>query len=300
MSELSSAHFDPMNDVARPRAAYEQTTEERNALTKEELLPVNIEVPAAVIAVMGRADEILAMRPRAMDEFKKFDVSWFDKLHPYALAMWHAHTKYLTASSPPEQLPAALQGLVRTHGIFYTDLQALVARELLNGELLAGMRGTKSHQYIPHDVFLMAEVARSHWNVIEGKTALTMAELNTAEADAHRVAVMLSEREQAPQNHAAAREQWQRAFTLFIRCYKQVVRAVRFIDEENLDSIVPQIYAVRGPAKKKGQPELPGSGDPIELAPAPGATAPAAIPAAPTAAVAPGMPGADPFIRSPQ
>jgi hypothetical protein len=81
------------SELPRYRAAFADLEGERQALLKEQLLTVNTEVPAAVVLVQGRLDEIRALRPRIAAELPTFDLARFDKLETHLLALGHAHTK---------------------------------------------------------------------------------------------------------------------------------------------------------------------------------------------------------------
>jgi hypothetical protein len=302
MSEPSATQIELSVDVPRYRAAYQQLEQERLALPKEQvLLSLNAEVPATVITVQGALAEIRAMRPRIVEELPKFDLARFDKLELYLLALGHAHTRNMAATEPPEALPALFDQAVRTRDVLLADVQALVTRGLVNGARLTALKGNGGYRFTVYDIFLLAEILREHWDAIAGKTALTLSELNQAEALADAVSSALGEREQAPQSQAAAKDALLRSFTLFVLAYNDARRAIAYLDAANLENIAPSIYAPRGPAKKKTQPEEPVASQPVIAAPANGAPAATTnlLGTAPASNVPVGMPGADPFIRTP-
>jgi hypothetical protein len=117
-------------------------------------------------------------------------------------------------------------------------------------------------------------------------------------------------REEAPANVAEVAQQRQRNFTLFVKAYDEVRRAVSFLrwKEGDLDRIAPSLYSGRGNSnvrpKQEPQPVVPatppaqgGTTIGTGAATAPAATAPASANTAhtPAAGASNGLPGASPF-----
>jgi hypothetical protein len=137
---------------------------------------------------------------------------------------------------------------------------------------------------------------------ISGKTPLHLDELDRAETLAGRILTAVGEREQGPAIAAASAQTRQRAFTLFVKAYDQVRRAVQYLrwDEDDIDRIVPSLYAVARTASRRKNAEtdvkattalppkaMDGEGQPTAPGPSgkPGTPSPVGV----------GMPDSEPF-----
>ena len=279
MAEQSTNSPDTQVAVLRFRDAYERTRAEIEALPEEQIVQINVVIPSAVTTALGALPEIRAMRPRLVEELPKFDLARFDKLEQYTLAAGHAHTMYLAASMPAEAVPELAEQCMGLCGTFRTDAEALVRRKLLDGVLLKSLKGTVGYRDIAFDLFTLVQIFRENWQKIEGKTALSLAELNQAEVLADRLTTAIGVREQAPLAVGSAAENRQRAFSLFMRTYSETRRAIDYLAPDDVDQIAPTVHVVRGPSKKRSETELQ---DPPPPAPNGGAqgTAPLAQPPA--------------------
>jgi hypothetical protein len=256
MAEESTNSPDTQVEVLRFRNAYERTRAEIDAVSDEQLVQINVDIPSAVTTALGALPEIRAMRPRLVEELPKFDLARFDKLEQYTLAAGHAHTLYLAASMPAEAVPELAEQCMGLCGTFRTDAEALVRRKLLDGVLLKSLKGTVGYRDIAFDLFTLVQILRENWPRIQGKTALSLAELNQAEVLADRLTTAIGAREQAPAVVGSAAESRHRAFSLFMRTYNEARRAIGYLAPDEVDQITPTVYVPRGPSKKRSEPEV--------------------------------------------
>jgi hypothetical protein len=189
----------------------------------------------------------------------------------------------------------------------YSDAVALVNRGLLNGDRLIEFKTAVGYKNLAFDLMGLAALLRGSWDQIVGKSALQLAELDRAELLGEQLVTAIGTREQAPAVASEVAQQRQRVFTLFLRSYDQVRRAVSYLrwNEDDVDDICPSLYAGRVARRKTdtnpgtagnavGQPAPGGVGQGSQVAPvAPGVPN---APKAPGAAViSVGMPGSSPF-----
>jgi hypothetical protein len=152
---------------------------------------------------------------------------------------------------------------------------------------------------------------RDNWDKISSKTALQQSEINDAEVPGKQLMNAVAAREQAPGLIATVQTQRARNFTLFTRSYDQVRRAITYLrwDTDNVDQLIPSLYAGRGGrGKDSSQPDPDPAVPPAAPAPAPpgSSTAAAATSAETPAAVAAhtsaaatgvGLPNSNPFAN---
>jgi hypothetical protein len=285
--------------VHRFRDAYERLSPELAAVPHGELVPINVDVPTAITTVLGAMPEITALRPRVVAELPQFDIAKFDRMQDYALALGHAQAIYLAASEPQEALPELAEQAYKAREQLASDATALSNRGFIDGKKLAELKGGTGYRSVAFDLFALVTMLREKWSAISGKTALAPAELDTAEQLADRLITAVGQREQAPAVVGVASENRQRAFTLFVKAYDDVRRAVAFLrwHEADAESIAPSIYAGRnGGSRRKSNAEQPSVGTDTPAAPAPGPSGSVStdVPATPAGT---GLPGSSPFVN---
>jgi hypothetical protein len=114
----------------------------------------------------------------------------------------------------------------------------------------------------------------ARWSAVEGKSPLTLPQLNEYAGKAVELLTSIGLKEQAPAAVGEAASVRQRAFALFIKPYEEARRAVLYLraGRGDGDDIAPSLYA--GRARRKGNAE-----ETVDAAPgAAAAGAPAAQP----------------------
>src|SRR3954465_13047926 len=91
---------------ALAKAVFERVKGDLAALKPDELLAVSLDLSQAVATVLGVLPELKAMREQIVKELPTFDIAQFDKLEDYALALSFTNASFLSATQPPDDLPA--------------------------------------------------------------------------------------------------------------------------------------------------------------------------------------------------
>jgi hypothetical protein len=289
------------------RAAYLRLSAQIEAVQPHELVPINIDVPSAVTSALGAWPEIQALRPRIVSELPSFSIAVLDQLEDLACATGHAHATYVMASSPAVAITELAAEAAQVRELLVSDMTALAKRGLLDGQKLKELKGPQGYQNLAFDVLALSDVMRKNWSRITGKTAVQESELDRAEALAVQLVTEVGLREQAPTVIAASAENRAKAFSLFVRAYDDVRRAITFLrwHERDVDLIAPSLYAGRtGQSRKKAigdtsdVPASTGGSAQPQTSAQPDAQ-PAASPSpAPQASAQPalaGLPGGSPF-----
>jgi hypothetical protein len=226
---------------SRFRLAYQRCLPVMLALPESQLAPVNLDVRMAVMKVLGALPAISALRERAA-ALPESDLSAFDELGDYARALGHAHVVHSVAARRDAAPQALRERARRVRSLLVSDVKALVERELITPDPLGQLKGTPGYRNLAFDLLALVALLRDAWSTIEGRTALTRGELDQAEALAHELLVAYSRREKTPETSTEMRL---RAFTLFVRAYDEVRRAVRYLrwKEGDYDAIAPSLYA---------------------------------------------------------
>jgi hypothetical protein len=232
---------------------------ELNSLPEAELLQVNLDIPAAVATVLGALPEIRAQRARIAAEIPSFDLTTFDKMEEYALALNAAHASFLAATGPSAELTEVVEEAARLRDVLLTDASAMVKRGLLSARSVEDLKGAVGHKNVATDLLHLVQAIRSRWTVVASRSAVTAAELDRAERVQQRVLRLVGLREQGAPTVASSSELRQRAFTRFTHAWDDVRRAITFLRwrENDIDDHAPSLYAGRGGSRKKATEVAP-------------------------------------------
>src|SRR5690606_26382670 len=121
------------------------------------------------------------------------DLTLYDRLEEYALALAYAHGTYLVAAAreSPEELAREAMDVRR---LLLSDAQALATRGLIDASRLRDVGGRMGYRNTAFDLVGLVSMMREAWSRIEGKTPTTLAELEHAEALADRLLIEVGER----------------------------------------------------------------------------------------------------------
>ncbi len=231
----------------RLRQAFEATRAERDALDPKSLRHITLDVPSAIVTVFGCIPELRALKPQ-MAGMPFVDPDVFDKCEQYALALAHAHRQFVIASQPSEPIAEMTEALKVLRERIYLDATALAQRGLVDAEGLRALTGTNGSKNTAFDVFALVELVRGSWSRIQGKTPITLDELDRAEVLAERLANALGKREQGQSTVPETSQARQRAYALFVSTYDAARRVVTFLrwNEGDADTIAPSLWKGRG------------------------------------------------------
>ncbi len=266
--------------------AYGKVEAELKALPADQLVHPNTDVPRAISTALGAKPKIVAIQASILEVIPKFPVKLIENLETYAFALNHANIAYMTAIQSPDDLPTLLEEGTGMRDRYRSAALSLEQWGLLNPAALKQYKGLKGYRNVAMDLQLLVRVFKENWAAVNGKCAITEADLDRAQRIAERMLRLVGLREQMPAAVADASEMRARAFTLFMGCYDQIRRAVAFVrwDQGDADEIAPSLYA--GKTRSAADDQQP-------VAPAVGPT-PAT---APQQSATPAIPGGSPFVQ---
>lgn len=256
----------------------ERIADELNEIQESDLLRINTDL----LAVVSTADGIRPKVDKLMDRIRKLPelrIEDVEKFGLYTDALYEAHADYLSASRPPELLEPLIDRATEMRDLFYADVQALIARGLVNPDAVRVVRTNVGYKALALDLRLLTDAVKDRWTDIQGHTGIKWEELREAEQLATKLRRAVGEKEQAPALIAEASARRSKAYALFMRSYEEVGRAVSYLQfhEGNADEIVPSFWEGRG-GRKKAVPDAPTTDVPAVVVPA--------TPIAPSAPVA--------------
>ncbi len=277
----------------RFHAAYEATTADRDALAASDLLPVNLDVQLAITTVLGVMPRLDSLRAEIAATFPAEQVEPFEKAEAYARALAYAQTVYLAASTPTEALPALAERATKSRDLLLSDAKALAHRGLIDAKPLADLKGAIGYLNIASDLGVLVRILRERWTVIASKSAIQSSEIDEAEQIFEQITMAYAERSRQSTKVADAADDRQRAFTLLLKTYDQVRRAVTYLRWEKGDAekFAPSLWAGRGGRGSNSEP-------PARPEPQPPIAPPAPVTPPPSPTTPVGLPGSSPFAES--
>lgn len=217
------------------------------AVPLDRLEPVNLDIPATVQIVLGAYPEIIQHRS-VLATLGTFDIANVDNLRDNACALGHTHVKYRTAGGVVDDVPSLAAECLEIRDRFETDGQALAKRKHIDPTRVAKIKGGNSYRMIAYDILGQVELFKENWPAIEGKTGLTMAEIDDAALKANRLLSAMGIRDQSTPAANEAAVLRQQAYTLLVRSYGETRDALIFVRRAigDVDDIAPSLFAGRG------------------------------------------------------
>jgi len=274
-------------------SALEEIRAELEQLSEHELLHQNVVPVAALVTIRGVYRELMGLRAEML-QLPDFDIANLDRLELYALAFAGAQAQcdaLRDSNREPEALKAEAEAL---RAQLYSDVKALVFRKIIPPQRIENLSRRRGYVQGASDLLLLTAVFRCHANALTGKCATTDEELVRAAALAHSLTIVVSRRREPLEAFGDALEVRKRAFTLFMRAYGQVRRAVHYLRSEHgdADRLAPPLTGKRKRAPRKSQKDEAAVSTES-------AAAPAAVEPRPALEISErvGLPGSNPFLN---
>jgi hypothetical protein len=246
MAETSTITTITTIEEANADEAYVRVLPEALNLDGSMLNPITIDVMSVVITTMGVAKKIAPLE----EELKKlylFPSELLARFPDRILALYSAQTRYAFAAVPVAELPELLERATSWRDILAAEAKSLVARAKLNGDLLKELTGVHGYKNVAQDLAGLARIFKSHWSQIEGCSGLKQTDIAEVDKIALRLTGAVAKREQSPEKTAEATDVRLRMFTLVMRDYDEIRRAVQYLrwHDEDAEELAPSLYSGR-------------------------------------------------------
>lgn len=252
-----------------------------------EVEDVRLDVPAAILAILGIVPKVATFRPAMLARFGEAQTANLDRLELVARAAGCAHADHQIEVNGADLEPLS-NAVVELRAVLLVDAQSLVHRKVLQPGVLGELRGIQGAKNQCFDLLQLVSVFRKFWATVEAQTPVTTADLDRAEVLANQLATAAGIREQATAGVSPSADLRRRAFTLLLRTYDEVRRMITFLrwDDGDADQLAPSLWAGR---RRNGS----------DITPAPTTTTtPTTNGQNGAAPIAPGLPGSSPFAPS--
>ncbi|MBN8617009.1 MAG: hypothetical protein J0L92_40895 [Deltaproteobacteria bacterium] len=256
MSVSFSRSSTPVTHTTRFTDALDAVRPELAALDASDLESVNLEIASATVTAIGVVPELRHHREALERRFDRHEADRVEKLELYARAASQAQAAYLAAAGAAPDLQVLSKRCVELRTMLLADATSLVHRKVIAAERLSGLQGPMGFKNQVTDLQQLVSIFEEHWDRIQGISPVRREDLEAAEDAANALFVGMGQREQAPPAVSEAADVRQRAFTLFVRTYDELRRAMSYLrwHEEDVDTIIPSLWAGKA-QRKRAAPE---------------------------------------------
>jgi hypothetical protein len=244
--------------LSRHEAAYQACLAEMQSLPKGRIQEVNLDVMAAVRTAMAAKTRLSELRSVVASSLNDFDLTHWDKLQTYTMALRQAHTAWAIAMKSPA-VPRPLVETAKHHfEVLFSVVTVLVSRGLVDASILKNAKKRRGRFRYAFGLLVLVEALRQAWPQVADRTGLTEAELLAAELAGERLVTGISRKNEPVRQGLHLAEMRDRAFTLFVNAYGQVRRAVQYVrwEKNDADAFAPSLYRRRHPRKAKARAKL--------------------------------------------
>ncbi|MGC4067591.1 MAG: hypothetical protein QM784_23680 [Polyangiaceae bacterium] len=212
------------------------------ALGADELNRVNLDVPSA-ISVGTRAARLLRSLAREVERrLPDFSLGVIDDLEVCAVALARAHEICRSPAATSGSDSSVMSELRRVHHRFETELDSLTRRGLLSLPHADRNRGRPSNRKRCNELASLCRLVRARLALVTRKTGITATELTYAEALVDSFRLHYQPTLDSREEHRLLRA---KLFTLFVRDYDEIRRAVTYLRWRDADALVPPLHTVR-------------------------------------------------------
>ncbi|HEU4406505.1 MAG TPA: hypothetical protein VFS43_14665 [Polyangiaceae bacterium] len=244
-------------------ASYARVRPEIEALSRDEVRHLSVNVPIAASIALGALPRLLAMRD-AIVALPGQSPDALDKLRDYALAVAYAHALTLPRDDDETRLRALLAEALPLRERLLRGAEALAQFDLVDATLVASIRRGTGYVDAAQDLTALGALFRDVWPSVASKTPIQRAEVDRGAELGALVLEALGQRRLGTDGSADPREAEERlakAYELFVRAYNECRQAVLYLRrrEGDADLIAPPLgHSRRRPRRLPAdEPEAP-------------------------------------------
>ena len=159
--------------------AFLATKAERDALPEASLIHPNIDVGGAIGTALAVFPALAAYRPLIEEQFKTFDFKAFDSIEKYAAATSYADS-LVTNVNEPQGLNATYEQALTLREAFRADISTLILRKQLDPAKMPKLTNAVGYKNVARDLRGLITAAKLNYSAMEGKSVLTIDEIEKA------------------------------------------------------------------------------------------------------------------------
>lgn len=233
-----------------PDECYERLLPEALALKEESLVPVNVDIPSALLTVMSVARKLPSLKS-GLQALPWFPLPEVLCLPEYVLALYSAHLRFVAANEPLTSFWELLARARESRRLLLLDAKLLMSCGTLSAGLLRELSRTRGYKSVAFDLAKLSQLYRDNWELVQGRTGVREHEIEACRNLALTLVDAISRKEGKCPQVAAAMSIRQRMFVLLAGVYDELRRGVSYMrwHEGDADRLVPSLYR-KGRASK--------------------------------------------------
>ncbi len=259
MSVSLARSSEPVPHTTRFTDALDAIRPELAALDASNLDAVNLDLASATVTAIGVVPELRTYREAIERRFDRDEADRIEKLELYARAASQAQASYLSAAGAVPDLQVLSKRCLELRTMLLADATSLVHRKIIAADRLAALAGPIGFKNQISDLQQLVALFEEHWDRMRGVSPVRRNDLDAAEDAASALFVAMGQREQTPPAVSHAADVRQRAFTLFVRTYDELRRAMSYLrwHEDDVDAIIPSLWSGKAPRKREVSEPVP-------------------------------------------
>jgi hypothetical protein len=246
-------------------AAFDATQLEMETLRSDDLLPINLDIPASVSVALGVEPHLQLLVPEIERVLPAHPIGCIKDLRRYALAAWYAHLLSVPVARDEGAVKPLLAEAAPLREALLVAAEALAHRKLLDPARVAEIRAGHGNVDTANDLVALSALLSSEWGAVSSKTAIEEHEVQRAGVLGTELLAALGVRDVRGATKTDAQDARARAYTIFVRAYDDCRRALIYLrwNEGDADAIAPSLFARRTRGRPAG-PTPPAAGaDPV-------------------------------------
>lgn len=223
-------------------------------VSQQDCIPIRLDSPTIAMGLLNRLRaiepyrETIAILPLVRQD-------WLANLEVIALALIHVDSLSKVTVKLSPAVKAIFKEAARLRDRLRGPVTVLQKNGLLPHVALVKQEGKRGYVRTAQDLIVFGNLLRDNWHAIDGRTTITMAEVDRCAVLAQMVlrnAASRNDRAVMPADLKLLKKQ---AYTLFLLAYDELRRCLEFISRGAANRVAPTLYQGRGRkprAKKAG------------------------------------------------
>lgn len=231
-----------VNSASAVEEAYDRVLPRMLELSHGDIAGVHTDVGNAVRVALASIERVEALRDE-LEELPGFDIANLDDLRDLAYATYHANAAATNTVADP--VPEIAEEATKLRTYLSSAARALADAELLQHSRIDEISLGRSYLDLASDLQSLRRLFGDSATAVEGKTAVTSADLERAGTLGPALLHALANRDAKVREAPSSGELRARAFTLLRDAYDQVRRGVHFVrwDAGDADALAPSFHS---------------------------------------------------------
>jgi hypothetical protein len=265
-----TVHTTASSDIDSTAGAFARVADKIKAVDPAKTRAIRVDIALLVTIMLGSLPSLRTLRSELM-KLHDFNVEDFDQIEDFIYALLYCHSEYLRRTKAPTELEALVPEATELRDMLYADAAALVQRKVFPEDALKDVKRGVGHRALFLDLQILSALFRAALATIQGRSAVSEAEVARAERLVIDVSGAVGARDHSPALVAESSQLRNQAYTAFLQRYDELRAAVEYVRRKqgDVEVFVPALFVAQGlrrSPKDDASPE-PGASEPAQVDP---------------------------------